>query len=201
MFTIYISRIENSAVFRPLSRYVEISFLLRFIVLMALIYYFNFGYMSLVDERGLLYSAYLDQHLNYFGWLRSAILHTSNALVHLYGFESYIPDIYSLRANGHGVHVGLECLGYGMMSFWLAFICAHETSWQTKLFWGVAGIVMLWLLNCIRVALLLIAVVKDFNIDKQIDNHTAFNMAVYLLTLGMIAGYYYVRKRADKISN
>lgn len=191
----YLSRIENYPPVKYLSRYFDVSFLLKFLLLMTLIYSFNFGYMSLVDARGYLYSSYLDHQLNYFGWLRLAILHTANGMVHLYGLPSYVPDIYTLRATGHGVYVGLECLGYGMMSFWLAFILAHDTNWQTKVLWGIVGLVLLWLLNCVRVALLLIAVNKHFNVNKWMDNHTAFNIGVYILTLFMIYGYYRIRKK------
>ncbi|MEO6915546.1 MAG: exosortase/archaeosortase family protein [Chitinophagaceae bacterium] len=191
----YLSHVENFSAYKYLSKYFDVAFLLKFALLMTGIYSFNFGYMSLIDDRGLLYSGFLDQHLNYFAWLRATILYTANLMVHGFGLNSYISDIFTLKApNGHGVYVGLPCLGYGMISFWLAFIIAQDKSWQQRLGWCIGGVLMLWLLNCSRVALLVISVQYRWNVNKWMDNHTAFNTAVYILTFVMIAGYYQITK-------
>lgn len=188
----YVPRIIDN----NLSKYVDVSFLLKFILLMGSIYSFNVFYISMIDARGLIYFPYFDQHLNYFSVLRATILHTANFIVHCFGFQSYISDIYTLRLyNGPGIHVGLPCLGYGVMSFWIAFILAHNITWQKKLVWATAGMLFLWLLNCWRVALILMAVNKHWDINRWMDNHTLFNRIVYLLILLMVCGYYQISKR------
>lgn len=187
----YETRIGSSS----LSRYVDVVFLARFAVLMAGIYYFNVFYISIIDARGLIYSSFFDQHLNYFALLRASVLHTANGMDHLYGLHSYVADPSLKLPNGHGIYVDLACLGYGVMSFWTAFIVAHKTSWQEKLVWVVGGVVFLWFLNCCRVALLLIAITKQWNTEKWMDSHALFNLVVYAFIMAMILLYYKLQKR------
>lgn len=158
--------------------------------------------MSLVDERGLLYSAYLDANLNYFAWLRWTIIHVANGMLHASGVDSYVSDIFTLKApNDHGVYVGLPCLGYGMISFWIAFVLAHEDTRRKKIIYSVSGVLLLWLLNCSRIAMLVYAVHRQWNVNRWMDNHTLFNTAVYALTFLMIIGFYQLRKSGEKIKS
>ncbi|MBE7169232.1 MAG: exosortase/archaeosortase family protein [Williamsia sp.] len=190
----YISKLAGSS----LSKYVDVVFFLKFIVLMGGIYYFNVFYISIIDARGYIYSSFFDQHLNYFSLLRASILHTANFLDHLYGLDSYVADPYRLKLqNGHGVFVDLACLGYGVMSFWVAFILAHNNSWQKKLIWSVGGIVFLWFLNCCRVALLIVSIVKRWNTERWMDSHALFNLIVYSFIIMMIFFYYKLSKRKE----
>ena len=183
----YASRIANSS----LSRYVDVPFILKFLLLMGGIYYFNVFYISIIDARGYIYSSYIDQHLNYFSLLRSSILHTANLFDHWYGLNSFVAGATRLKLpNGHGIYVDLVCLGYGVMSFWIAFILAHHTSWQKKLLWSAGGVIFLWFLNCCRVALLLVSITKRWNVNKWMDSHTLFNGVVYAFIAGMIYLYY-----------
>ena len=186
----YGARIENSS----LSKYVDITFLMKFAFLMAGIYYFNVFYISIIDARGLVYSSFFDQHLNYFALLRASILHTANGIDHLYGLHSYVADPRLKLPNGHGVYVDLACLGYGVMSFWIAFIVAHKANWYKKLAWAAGGVVFLWFLNCCRVALLLIAVTKRWNTEKWMDSHALFNLVVYAFVIAMVFAYYQFEK-------
>lgn len=193
-----LQHVQRLSVYKYASRYVDVLFLIRFILLFAGIYFFNFGYMSLIDDRGLLYSSYLDQNLNYFAWLRWTILHMANNILHGIGLKSYVYDMFTIKApNNHGVYVGLPCLGYGMISFWLAFALAHEDSTLRKVIYGLSGVLLLWLLNCSRVAMLIFAVQHRWNVNKWMDNHTTFNMAVYALTFLMIIAFYQLRKRQN----
>lgn len=187
----YETRIVNSS----LSRYVDVPFFFKFLVLMAGIYYFNVFYISIIDARGYIYSSFFDQHLNYFALIRASILHTANFIDHLYGLGSYVADPSLKLPNGHGIYVDLACLGYGVMSFWIAFIVAHKATWQKKLAWAAGGVVFLWLLNCCRVALLLIAITKRWNTEKWMDSHALFNTVVYAFIIGMIYLYYQLDKR------
>ncbi|MBE7172000.1 MAG: hypothetical protein INR73_15545 [Williamsia sp.] len=188
---VYETKLENS----NLSRYVDIAFLVKFAILMAGIYYFNVFYISIIDARGLIYSSFFDQHLNYFALLRASILHTANGIDHLYGLHSYVADPRLKLPNGHGIYVDLACLGYGVMSFWVAFVVAHKAGWQRKLAWALGGVVFLWLLNCSRVALLLIAVTKGWNTEKWMDSHALFNLVVYTFIIAMVYLYYQIQKR------
>lgn len=190
---------QRLSLYKYASRYVDVMFLTRFILLFAGIYGFNWGYMSLTDDRGLLYSSFLSQHLNYFAWLRWTIINVANSMLHLVGVSSFISDVFTLKApSNHGVYVGDPCLGYGMISFWLAFVIAHDDSRGRKLMYSLAGVLFLWLLNCTRVAMLVYAVHKHWNVNRWMDHHTMFNYIVYLITFLMIIGFYQLRKAETK---
>lgn len=192
-------QMQRLSIYKYASAYVDVPFLMRFILLFAGIYSFNWGYMALTDDRGHLYSTFLAQHLNYFAWLRWTIIHLANAMLHGVGVDSYIADVFTLKApNHHGVYVGPPCLGYGMISFWLAFVIAHDDLKGRKIMYSIAGVLLLWLLNCLRVAMLVYAVQKHWNVNRWMDHHTMFNTAVYLLTFLMIIGFYQLRKGTEK---
>ncbi len=198
LIALYIDKLEKSR----LSHFLDVRFVIRFAFFMTLIYGFNTLYVSVTDDRGMVYFPYFDQHLNYFSLLRSSILHMSDLIVHSFGYHSYIPDPTRLRMlGGHSVIVGVPCLGYGMMSFWISFVLAHFADWKRMLAWAAGGVVFLWLLNSTRVALLLIAVTNRWNVNKWMDNHTLFNNIVYLIIIGMICIYYKANKKKSSSSN
>ena len=195
MYTKVLKLYESRIVDSSLSKYIDVSFFVKFLLLMAGIYYFNVFYISVIDARGYIYSPFFDRHLNYFSLLRSSILHTANFFDHLYGLDSYVAEPYRLKLrNGHGVYVDLACLGYGVMSFWIAFILAHGGSWQKKLLWAAGGVVFLWFLNCCRVALLLFSITKRWNTEKWMDSHALFNLIVYSFIIAMVFLYYRLNK-------
>lgn len=194
-----LQQLQRLNIYKQASNYVDVLFLIRFMLLFAGIYFFNWGYLSLTDERGYLYSSFLDKSLNYFTWLRWTIIHLANNMLHGAGVNSYISDVFTLKApNHHGVYVGPPCLGYGMISFWLAFVIAHDDIRGRKVIYSIAGVLLLWLLNCTRVAMLVYAVHKHWNVNRWMDHHTMFNTAVYILTFLMIIGFYHLRKSAVK---
>lgn len=45
---------------------------------------------------------------------------------------------------------------------------------------------MLWLINVLRISLLLIAFDKHWSIPFNMDHHTLFNIVAYILIFGMI---------------
>lgn len=169
----------------------EAAYFFKFTVLLLFLYYFNMFYVGVTDPRGVLYSAFLDRYLNYISWLRTAILHMANRIDHSLGIPSYMVDSYTLRlVKGPGVRMDFPCLGYGVMSFWIAFIGAQYSRWQRKLVWMLAGITAVWSINCLRVALLLIALGKRWQVDRYINQHDLFNLIAYLLIIAMMYIYY-----------
>ena len=100
----YLSRIANGG----LSRYADVSFIIRFFVLMVGLYQLNMFCIHLVDPQHDLYNAFFDNHLNYLSLLRASILHASNVLAHCFGLNSYVGESHNLKIyGGHGVYVDL----------------------------------------------------------------------------------------------
>jgi exosortase/archaeosortase family protein len=154
-------------------------YLFKFFGIFAVLYYGTIGFIGLVAAGGH-YVAFLDKYFNYVSWLRFSLLQGSRALMSLTDFDTYVKDIYTLQVHsGRGVHVGFDCLGYGVMSFWTAFIIANQGSLKRKLAWVSGGLVMIWCINVARIALLLIAINKKWSSPAGFDHHTWFNIAAY----------------------
>ena len=165
-----------------LIRYFDFVFFKRFIILLLLLYYFPIVYQGVTLPGGRFYSSFLSQHLNFIQWIRLTILLVSNQLVHFYGLPSYIEGTQLLRVyNGEGVEVWLPCLGLGLMSFWVAFVCAHQRPLSQKIAWCLLGIFAIWLINCFRIALLLVALQREWKSHLSLDHHDFFNIAAYVL--------------------
>ena len=58
--------------------------------------------------------------------LRASLLWGAKGLLALFNYKTYLPDKYHLlMKGGSGVHIVYSCIGYGVMSFWGAFIIAN----------------------------------------------------------------------------
>jgi exosortase/archaeosortase family protein len=73
----------------------------------------------------------------------------------------------------------MDCVGYGVMSFWTAFTLASDRSWKMRLAWLAGGLVLLWLINVIRIGLFLVAINKGWPMPFGLDHHTLFNIFAY----------------------
>lgn len=176
---------------KVLAAHLDLRFAFKFVFFFAGLYSFNLFYIAITDPRGQLYSPFLVRHLDYISWLRTSILYTAKLVSHGLGVHGYVADAYTLRVpHGPGVIIGLTCVGYGVMSFWIAFVLAHNGGWRKKLWWGLGGVAAFWCINCLRIALLLAALAKHRNVNHYLDHHDLFTAAVYTLILVMIYRYY-----------
>jgi len=154
-----------------------------------------FGTLLLIglSTPGGYYNSYMEK-LNFIDWLRSSLLHGSKALLGLFGFETNVEGLYILRAK-HGVAVRMvyQCIGYGVMSFWGAFVFANTAKISKKIKWILGGWLLIWCINVIRVSLLLAAINNKWSMPIRIDHHTLFNIAAYTLILIMI--YFFDRSQ------
>jgi exosortase/archaeosortase family protein len=91
-----------------------------------------------------------------------------------------------------------SCIGYGVMSFWVAFIFANKGTFKKKFLWISGGILVLWIINVLRVSLLLLAINKNWKIPLGWDHHTWFNIVAYSLIFLMILLYDRSFKRVIK---
>lgn len=133
------------------------------------------------------YWKFAAHYLDYVTLLRYLLLHSSKLVSGLMGYNVYLQDVYTIKLqNGSGVHVGYDCIGYGVMIFWLAFIIANTGSFSKKLKWITGGLLLIWIVNVIRISLMLIAVNNHWSTFFGLDNHTLFNIAAYIVIFSMI---------------
>jgi exosortase/archaeosortase family protein len=141
------------------------------------------------------YCAFINNYLNYPAWLRAMLLYSSKIVLSIFGYHVLVDGIYTVRMyGGYGVHLVYSCIGFGIMSFWIAFIFANKVIWQKKIKWIVTGLVLIFFINVIRISLLLVAVNKKWPIPSNISHHTLFNIAAYILIFIMI----YLFDRSEK---
>jgi exosortase/archaeosortase family protein len=155
-------------------------FIVKFLVLFLGFHYFNEFFIGITAPGGL-YVPFLDHHLNYVAWLRHSILYGAKLVCGIFGYDTYIDGPYHLRSvTGHGVQMVYSCIGLGIKSFWAGFVLAHAIPWKKKIIWTLIGLVVIWVINCFRVAIILIATVNDKNINRFMEHHDFFNLVAYI---------------------
>lgn len=93
-----------------------------------------------------------------------------------------------MGSNG-GIRMVYTRIGYGVMSFWAAFIFANKGNMKKKVVWIIGGLFALWCINVLRISLFIVALDKNWPMPLSIDHHTRFNIIAYLLIFLMIYLY------------
>jgi exosortase/archaeosortase family protein len=162
------------------------AYFIKFIGMFCLLYFGTKAIIGLTVPGGF-YSAFVDRYFDYPALLRSSLLNGTRLLAGVFGFQTYLKDAYHVTmVNGNGVHLVYSCLGYGLFSFWIAFIFANNGDALKKAGWMLGGCVLIWLLNVIRISLVLIGSNQHWEINISLEQHTLFNIVVYIFIFGMI---------------
>ena len=159
-------------------------FLLFFLAGFLFLYYFNLFFIG-ITSPGNYYSGFLDQHLNYIRGLRNILLEISSKVMTAQGYKVYTSD-YTLHAmDVGGFNLVYSCLGFGVMSFFTAFVIAWpEKSVKSKFFFTLGGLLLIQLLNITR--FILITLYYKGSLFLGIDHHTLFNFILYFILMVVI---------------
>ena len=178
-------------------------FILKFLGLFALLYYFCLFFISITFRGGNEFYIFLRDHLNFVVFLRYSVLRASELLCNLLGIETYIIDTITIRlqSSRKGLHMGYDCIGYGVMSFWTAFVVANNSTLKKKTYWLISGLITIWIINCLRVTFLLIALHNNWSVNKYLDHHTQYNIISYCLIFILITFYIRDNKKRKFIKN
>jgi exosortase/archaeosortase family protein len=172
-----------------------IRFVVIFITLFLVCYYGTLFLTGLAVPGGR-YSPFVEKYLNVAAWLRSSLLLASKFLLSIFGVETIRINEYVIRkVGGSGVRIVYACLGFGVMSFWFAYVVANIASLQKKLIWVSGGLFFLLVLNVARISLVLVAGNKGWHFPFGWDHHTWFNIVGYLAIFAMI---YFFEKSLKK---
>jgi exosortase/archaeosortase family protein len=181
----------------PVKKGSFIIYLIKFIGIFSVLYFGTIGLIGLTAPGGY-YSPFIDHYFNYVSWLRSSLLYGAKAVLSFAGFETYVKDIYNLQVqNGRGVHVGYDCLGYGVLSFWAAFIIANPGTFGKKTKWVVGGFLLIGCINVLRISLVLIGINKNWPAPLGLDHHGWFSIAAYSCIFTGI--YFYDRSSKEQL--
>lgn len=161
-------------------------YILKFIGAFSILYFGTKAVIGLTVPGGY-YSPFVASYLDYPSLLRHSLLNGTRLMVSIGGFKTYFPDAYHINIqNGYGVRLVYACLGYGLLSFWLAFIFANRGNFLKKLKWMIAGGFLIWLINVSRISLVLIASNQNWALPISLEHHTLFNIIVYAFIFLMI---------------
>jgi len=180
-------------------KFFNVKSFLKLIALVLVLYYFFLGYGALVSPEGNQYSAFLDHNLNFIDWYRRTIMVFSNTIAHAFGANSYIVSHQMMKlGNNIEFEIWFPCLGFGVMSFWLSFVVNSTSSLKRKFTWSIVGILAIWFINCLRIALLIISVDRNWPQSSYIDHHDMFNIMAYII-IAMLMYYYSKNDRQEQL--
>lgn len=160
-------------------------FVILFLGLFSLLYYFNIFFMG-ITAPGNYYSPFFNENLNYIREFRSVLIAISAAVLRLFDYTVFTSDTTLHALNVGGINVVYSCLGFGVMSFFIAFVVAWpEKSWKNKLWFIPAGLLFIQTLNIARFILITLFW-RNSPYRNLVDHHTLFNFILYALLLAMI---------------
>jgi exosortase/archaeosortase family protein len=173
-------------------RYFDYQYYLRFAGLF-LFFYCSYTFVNAVSVPTGTYYPFVEKYLNFPVLIRYAVLNTSQLLLSLFGYNTIVNGPQLTSNEGLIVlEMAWACYGLGLKSFWVAFVCAHQMTLKQKIAWSVVGVFVIFLLNCFRVTLMMIAMAENWKIVDSLNTnaHDFFNYLCYAAILGLILVFY-----------
>jgi exosortase/archaeosortase family protein len=161
----------------------------KFLLLFCLFY---FGTLALIGVAapGNFYSPFAEKYLDYVSWIKHSLIWGVKQFAALAGYGTVTePGFIISITNQRGVMIAMDCVGYGVYSFWAAYVIASDKAARKKILWVIAGLLLLWTINVCRIGLFLIAINEGWAMPFGIDHHTWFNIVAYAAIFGMMFLY------------
>lgn len=161
-------------------RKVAITFAVKFILLFLLFYYGTLAWIGLAAPGGA-YVPFVAKYLDYVSLIKISLMKGASVVASIYGYSTIEEPGYVLRVKGGmEILIARDCVGFGVMSFWAAYVIATVMqNIKQKLFWLIAGLFILWLINVIRIGLFLVARNRGWDMPLALDHHTWFTIFAY----------------------
>lgn len=172
---------------------------IKLLLIYAVLDYGTTFFIGISSPGGKYYFKWLDQYFNYVTWLRNTILFGSKGLMALLGYETDVITAYVIKIrDGASVQLVYSCLGYGVLSFWTAFVVANSGKLRFKIKWILMGFSIIIFSNIVRICTLLIANQKKWYKPFSLDHHTTYNIISYILIIILMFTFLkYQNKKAD----
>jgi exosortase/archaeosortase family protein len=162
------------------------SYLLKFIGVFCICYFGTLAVIGLAAPGGI-YIPFVAKYLDYVSWIKISLIRATGFFLSLFHIPTHDEPGFAIRiAGGKAVIIAMSCVGYGVYSFWIAFVAANKGKWLKKTIWILVGVLALWFINAIRITLFLTAINKGWPMPLGIDHHTWFTIFAYLLIFFMI---------------
>lgn len=161
-------------------------YLLKFVAIFCLCYYGTIAIIGLAAPGGY-YIPFVEKYLDYISWIKISLMKATGIILSLFHISTDTEPGFLIRfRGGRGVIIAMDCVGYGVYSFWIAFVAANRGSFWKKVKWIIAGVASLWFINVLRITLFLTSINQGWPMPFGIDHHTWFNIFAYLLIFFMI---------------
>lgn len=141
------------------------------------------------------YSSFVADYFDLVSLLRRSLLWAVRNFSAWLGMETTQVSEFILRkSGGSGIILIYSCLGIGVSSVWTAFTIAYGGKLKTITAWLFGGLLLQWVINVLRLTMVLFGVNSQFKFPFGIDHHTWFNIIAYILILTMM----YLRSRKQE---
>ena len=164
-------------------------YVIKFAVVFCLLYYGTLAWIGFAAPGGY-HIPFIEKYLDFVSWIKYSLINATSFILSIFNIETVKHPGFLLKfPGGRGVIIAMDCVGYGVYSFWIAFVVANTGTFIRKIKWIVVGVFLLWFINVIRITLFLTAINKGWPMPLGIDHHTWFNIFAYLLIFIMIWWY------------
>ena len=171
------------------------NYIIKFLLLFSLFYFGTKIIIGLSYKDGK-YNPFVHDYLDYVSVIKKTLMFGAKVIAGLFGYATnYEPNFLIRVINKRGVIISQGCVGYGVMSFWLAYIISNHAKILKKIRWSLLGIFIIWIINVIRIGLFLVAINKDWKMPLGINHHTWFNIFAYI---GIFILIYFHEKSLSK---
>ncbi len=116
-------------------------------------------------------------------------MQTSASIIRAMGEQVFTTEIWFRVVGRGGFVMAYDCLGYGVMSFFTAFVIAFPKPIKSKLWFLPAGLLLIQTLNVIRFVFLGLYW-RQSELKTIIDHHDLFNIVLYIVL--MIVLYFWL---------
>jgi exosortase/archaeosortase family protein len=160
-------------------------FVVLFLGLFFLFYYFNIFSIG-IAAPGNYYSPFVDEHLDYIAGFRHLLISISAWILRMAGYRVFTSDTTLHAFNTGGINVVYSCLGFGVMSFFVAFVLAWpQKSVKSKLWFIPMGLLLIQTMNIARFIIITLFW-GNSPYRSLVDHHTIFNLILYGILLASI---------------
>ena len=173
-------------------------FCIKFLLVFFILYLFFPFYRGITGVGGKMYSPFLDSHFNIIRGFTGFLTGASRFILEALHYHVYQKDFHSIRIDSsRGINVNPSCLGWGVMSFWVAFVFANDGVWQHKLKWMFSGLFFICALNITRIVFITLAIHSRWRTVVSLDHHTIFNILSYGCIFILMYWYTYMQKKYE----
>jgi len=175
--------------------------IIAFIIKLAAIFFIldNFFLLliSMQAPGGDFYTPFIANHLNFVHWFEQFLLNSGGLFASLFGYDYFITGKQMNLVQGTGVILGFSCIGFSIMSFYLAFVVAFPARLKKKIWYGIGGLAIIITLNIMRIGGLAVIYSKlNYQQVREVDHHAVFNAIVYIIIF--IIFIFYTRINTNK---